>query len=694
MSEITTEPGYSADDISVLEGLDAVRKRPGMYIGSTDSSGLNHLVWEIIDNSVDESLAGYAKRIDVTLGADGSVLVEDDGRGIPTGINKQTGLSGVELSLTRLHAGGKFGGNGYKSAGGLHGVGSSVVNALSTRMDAVVYQNNKEHRISFKGGITGVFAGDGPDAKFKAEGGLKSSPDKRPAAVKKERKTGTTIRWWHDKNIFLPDSKLDLEAIYNRARTTAFLMSGLTLAIHDNRVPGAETSEVFHYTGGIADMVEFLAKDEKLIDPIYVDTVNSFKETVPVMDVNGKSTMTELERELEIKAAFRWGNKYDSELRSYVNIVNTPNGGTHVQGFERGLKKAVLEGIKARPRMMKANEAPPTMEDIYEGLTAVVSVGLPEPQFQGQTKNALGTKAVVKLVETAVYNKVSQWMNERKNSAAAKTVLEKVVNASRIRLAQRQQKDVERRKTALKSSSMPAKLVDCSEVGTEHTELLIAEGDSALGTLKAARDSRYQALLPIRGKILNAHKASTKSIFDNKEITDILQVIGAGSGRSFDLEKIRVARVIIAADADIDGAHIACLLITMFAKLARPMIEDGRLYAAVPPLYTLKTKGKNKEIYYLEDDAAKDKLIAELDKKRVAYEPLSRLKGLGEMDANEFWDTTLNPETRTLKQITFEDAAAAEAMLELAMGKEVPARKEWIINNRSILSDDELDLIG
>lgn len=692
MSETTLEGGYSADDMTHLEGLDAVRKRPGMYIGSTDSRGLNHLVWEIIDNSVDEALAGHAKRIDVTLGADGSVQVDDDGRGIPTGINTKSGLSGVELALTKLHAGGKFGGSGYKSAGGLHGVGSSVVNALSIRMDAIVYQNNKEHNISFQRGVTGVFSGPGPTDKFKAERGLKSTPDKRSAAEKKRRKTGTTVRWWHDPAIFLRGSALDLDAIYNRARTTAFIVAGLTIAIHDKRDPANEVSEEFHFTGGIVDMVEYLAPDEKLLDPILIDTTAKFTEEVPVLDDHGHMESKEVDREVEIKIAFRWGNKYDSVSKSFVNVVNTPAGGTHVRGFEQGLLKAIVDNAKSRRGLLKAGEANPIMEDVAEGLTAVISVGLSEPQFLGQTKEALGTNAITKLVKGAVAEHVNQWINNKKNAAISKTILEKIVEASRVRLTQRQQKEVARRKTALSAASMPAKLVDCATNDTIYSELHIVEGDSAASSLRAGRDSRYQALMPIRGKIINALRASTSDVLKNSEAASIIQIVGAGSGRDFDIESMRYSKVLITADADVDGNHIRTLLITLFWKQMRPLVEAGRLYTSVPPLYSIKTSGKKGETIYITDEDELKQVIARLAKEKKAHGTASRFKGLGEMDAEELYETTLNPANRIIRQITVEDATNAEAMLDLAMSDAVPPRKEWIENYRDLIDVNTLDI--
>lgn len=683
---------YTAEDMQVLEGLDAVRKRPGMYIGSTGSSGLNHLVWEIIDNSVDEALAGHAHSIQVTLHPDGSVEVDDDGRGIPTGVNSKSKLSGVELALTKLHAGGKFGGSGYKSAGGLHGVGSSVVNALSVRMDAVIYQKGKRHDISFQRGATGVWDGDDEKGKFTKGGTLRVSADKRSAAEKKERPTGTSIRWWSDPTIFLKDAVLDIEGIMNRARTTAFLVAGLELSVKDNRDPDNLRNETFRFDGGIVDMVDSVAPDGEVSPVIFVDTERKFSETVPVLVTNddGSSSMVEkeIERDVDIKIAFRWGNGYDYTMGSYVNVVNTPNGGAHVRGFERSILKLINTQARAR-KSLKAAEDDVISKDVTEGLTAVITVGFAEPQFEGQTKGALGTNAISKLVASSIDEVFGKWLTNKKNAAISKVILDKIAKAAEIRKLQTAQKETARRKTALSSSSMPAKLVDCSETGTEGTELLIAEGDSALGTLKNARSSKWQSLLPIRGKILNTLKASVADAYKNTEVSSIIQVMGAGSGKDFDCDKLRVSRVIIAADADVDGAHIQCLLITMFYKLARPLIEEGRLFVAVPPLYTIKTKGKNSETVYAEDDTAKDKIVAELDKKKLTYE-VARLKGLGEMDAQEFWDTTLNPESRTLKRITLKDVEFSNKILDLSMGKEVAPRKSWIMENRHIVDDSLL----
>lgn len=691
---MTTKKTYTADDMETLTGLTHVRKRPGMYIGTTDSKGLNHLVWEIVDNAVDESLAGYCSEIVLTLDADGSVKVEDNGRGIPTGINSKTKESGVEMAVMHLNSGGKFGGGGYKSSGGLHGVGSSVVNALSERFTVTVHQDKKEHTLSASRGIAGVFNGEGPDAKFTAKKGLQSQPDKRSAAEKKRRPTGTTVQWWHDRDLFLPTAELDIEAIKTRARQTAFLVPGLNIVVNDFRNPDAPDTEEFRFEGGIADMAEHLTTGEPLHDVISLSGTGTYEERVPMLDEKGHNVMQDVTREVEVNVALRWTKGYDATLRSFVNVVSTPLGGTHVRGLEQGVRRVFQDGIKNARGLLtaKEKEIPLVIEDFFEGCVAIISVNVPEPQFDGQTKEILGTKPVTAIVRQVISDELGKWVEVRKNAPAVKVIQQKIAEAMRVRVAARLQKETARRKTALQSASMPAKLVDCSETGTEFTELLICEGDSALGTLKAARDSRYQALLPIRGKILNVHKSSPSETLKNKEVSDIIQVIGAGSGRTFDPEQMRVSRVIMTADADVDGAHITTLLTTMFYRLMRPLIEEGRLYTAVPPLYIIKISGKNGETFYAENDEEKDKIVARLTKQGKKLNPLRRLKGLGEVPAETFWQTTLNPETRTLRQVTLEDAELSAHMLDLAMGSEVAPRKEWIMNSRDKLSETDLDI--
>lgn len=693
MTETTKpqEASYSADDLSIMEGLQAVRKRPGMYIGSTDSRGLTHMVWEIIDNSVDEALAGHAKTITATFSADGSVTVEDDGRGIPTDIHKKTGKSGLEIALGTLHAGGKFGGSGYKTAGGLHGVGSSVVNALSLRLDGTVYQGGKEHRISFKQGAPGVFKTAGPGKDFTPRGGTDASKDNRTKAEKDLRPTGTTITWWHDPAIFTADAELDMEAVFTRARTTAFLVPGLTLNVRDLR--GSEpVEESYHFEGGIMDMLSYEAVDEKVAGPIEVVTTGSFSETVQVLDDEGNLSSEEVEREVDIRVAFQWGNKYETNIMSFVNVVSTPLGGSHVKGFERALTRSIQEAVRTKRGFLKKGEDVPVLSDMLEGLTAVVYVGFPEPNFQGQTKEILGTPEITRVVQQAVQAELNSFLAASKNAKDTRVVLEKIMAAARVRLTQRNQREIARRKTAIQGASMPEKLVDCSETGTEDTELLVCEGDSALGTLKAARDGRYQALFPLRGKPMNVLKATQKSALNNAEIAAMIQIMGAGSGSTFDVDATRYHRLIVAADADQDGKHIAVLMVAFVWRMMRPLIEQGRFYIAVPPLYVIKTKGRNAETIYAEDDVDKDRILARLAKEKKVTEPLQRLKGLGEMDAEEFWDTTLNPESRILRRVTAEDAQVAEAMIELSLGKQPEPRKDWIMNSPEMLQLEELNV--
>ena len=668
---------YTAKDLAVLEGLDAVRKRPGMYIGSTDSRGLMHCLWEIIDNSVDEALAGHCKKIEINLEADGSVEVHDDGRGIPVDKEPKTGLTGVEVVLTKLHAGGKFGGGSYAASGGLHGVGASVVNALAERLDAEVDRNGKIYWMSFKRGEAGIFDGDGPKAEFKPQSGLRTI-GKVSAKV-----TGTRIKWWSDKQIFLKDASLDIEDIYARARQTSFLVPGLTLIVNDNRVKSAKTTQTFYHKGGISEYCEFLQPDEPVGDVIRIYGTGHYQETVPVLDDKGHMVSTEVERDMEVDIAMKWGNGFDTTLRSFVNIIATPKGGTHVTGFERAITKAFNEALRST-NTLKKNDQDVIKDDILEGLTAVVTVRMSEPQFEGQTKEVLGTAAATRIVSAVVADKLKEFFSTTKRieKANGRLILEKVAAASKTRISARAHKDLQRRKNALESSSLPTKLADCRSEDVTRTELFIVEGDSALGTTKAARNSEFQAILPIRGKILNVQKASLSQMLDNSECASIIQVIGAGSGKSFELDEARYGRIILMSDADVDGAHIRCLLLTLLYRYMRPMIDSGRVFAAIPPLHRIETMGgggkKVEYIYTYSDDEMKKK-TAELSKAGKKWkEPIQRYKGLGEMDADQLRETTMEPDARTLRRITVKDAAAAEAMFELLMGNDVAPRKEFI----------------
>jgi DNA gyrase subunit B len=680
---------YDARNLLVLEGLEAVRKRPGMYIGSTDTRGLMHCLWEIIDNSVDEALAGHCDRIDVVLHADGSVEVRDNGRGVPVDIEPKTGLTGVEVVYTKLHAGGKFGGGSYNATGGLHGVGASVVNALSSRLDVEVDKSGATWSMSFRRGEPGVFAGEGPAADFTPDNTLHKG-----GRVKKTV-TGTRVRYWADPQIFIKTATFAYDELVNRARQTSFLVPGLQIVLRDER--GEEpVEESFKHDGGITEYCDFLAPDEPVSEVLRLQGEGSFKETVPVLDSKGHMTPQEVERELGVDVALRWGTGYESELRSFVNIIATPKGGTHVQGFERGVTKTFNDTLRTT-RLLKSGDPDIVKDDVLEGITAVVTVRLAEPQFEGQTKEVLGTPAVTRIVNQVVSRELKAFLTSTKaaEKAKARQVMEKVVAASRTRLMARQQRDNQRRKNALESSALPAKLADCRAGDAERTELFIVEGDSALGTAKSARDSEFQALLPIRGKILNVQKASVGDMLKNVECSSIIQVVGAGSGRTFDLDQARYGRIIFMADADSDGAHIRCLLATLFFRYMRPLVEQGRVFSAVPPLHRIELtnpkKGQDK-YQYTYSDAELQRTLADLKRRNVRWkDPIQRFKGLGEMDADQLAETTMDPRHRTLRRLTVDDAEQAAAVFELLMGNEVAPRKEFIVQSAYDVDSDLID---
>lgn len=687
---------YDARHLSVLEGLEAVRKRPGMYIGSTDSRGLMHCLWEIIDNSVDEALAGYASTISITLHSDDSVEVADDGRGIPVDVEPRTGLSGLEVVFTKLHAGGKFGGGSYSAVGGLHGVGASVVNALSARLDAQVTRGGKKHQMSFRRGEPGTFAGRLPDP----EAGFTPAEEGSPLEVAGKAKrgaTGTRIRYWADRHIFTPDARFDDEELANRARQTAFLVPGLQITVRDER--GQEVAEeVFQYDGGITDFADHLAPDSSVTDIWRIQGHGEFTERVPVIDeASGKSQMQDVERDCEVDIALRWGVGYDSTVRSFVNIIATPKGGTHLTGFEQAMLKTFRKTVADNARRLKAGNDKLEKDDVLAGLTAVVTVRIAEPQFEGQTKEILGTPAARQIISRIVEKELSARLSSTKRGEKqqATAVLEKVVSEMKSRISARMHKETQRRKNALESSSMPAKLVECRTKGVEDTELFIVEGDSALGTAKLARSSDYQALLPIRGKILNVQKASVADMLSNAECAALLQVIGAGSGRSFALEAARYGKVVLMTDADVDGAHIRTLLLTLFFRYMRPMIEAGRVFAAVPPLHRVEVMHPGRrlnEVRYTYSEAELHGLLAELEQEGLRYkEPIQRYKGLGEMDADQLSETTMDPNRRSLRRIRIEDAEAAERVFDLLMGSVVAPRKDFIIEGSKGLDRERID---
>jgi len=684
----TESRDYEARHLLVLEGLEAVRKRPAMYIGSTDTRGLMHCLWEIIDNAVDEALGGFGTEISVTLRPDGGISVYDQGRGIPVDLEPRTGLSGVEVVFTKLHAGGKFGAGSYNATGGLHGVGSSVVNALSIRLDVEVDRKSATWAMSFRRGVPGVFAGPGPDAPFTPGGSL------RKVGRAGQGRTGTRVTYWPDRQIFLVDAELSLKDLQDRARQTSFLVPGLGLHLSDAR--SAEVrEETFRHEGGISEFCEYLAPDRSLTDVIRLQGQDRFTETVPMLDDAGQMEPTDVERELDVDVAVRWGEGYETRLQSYVNIIATPKGGTHVAGFERALTRSFGKALGST-RLLKAGEEV-VKDDVLEGLTAVVTVRLSEPQFEGQTKEVLGTPAVAKLVALAVDRELTAFLTSTKAATKiqAKAVLEKVVGASRARVAARQHREATRRKNALESSSLPAKLVDCRSSDVDRSELFIVEGESALGTARTARSSEFQALLPIRGKILNVQKASLTDMLKNLECASIIQVVGAGSGRSFELEAARYGKIIFMADADSDGAHIRCLLATLFFRYMRPLVDAGRVFTAVPPLHrfelTNAKKGQDKYIYTY-SDAEYQRTAAELTKRGLRFKEPQRYKGLGEMDADQLSNTTMSPRHRTLRRMTVDDGLIAETTFEMLMGNDVGPRKSFIIDGAYTLDAAAIDV--
>jgi len=696
VTAVTAQNAYTARHLSVLEGLEAVRKRPGMYIGSTDSRGLMHCLWEIIDNAVDEALGGYCTRIGVTLHADGSVTVADDGRGIPVDIEPKTGLSGVEVVFTKLHAGGKFGGGSYQASGGLHGVGASVVNALSERLDVEVDRGGKVHRMSFHRGEPGTFAdpasGPAPASPFTP---FVESSELAVVGKTARGASGTRVRYWADPQVFPTSAKFAFDELVARIRQTSFLVPGLRLVVRDERgLPGTPgesgpVEEEFVHTGGTVDFVDFLAADPALTQTWHLTGAGTFTETVPVLDSRGHMSAQEVERDCEVDLALRWGTGYDTTVRTFVNIIATPKGGSHLTGFEAGLLKTVRKHVEANARRLKisAKESVDRVEkdDVLAGLTAVLTVRLAEPQFEGQTKEVLGTAPVRGIVAKIVETELGALFTSPKRDHKAQTslLLDKVVAEMRARVMARKQKEISRRKNALESSSLPAKLADCRTDDVGRSELFIVEGDSALGTAKLARSSDYQALLPIRGKILNVQKATVADMLKNAECASIIQVIGAGSGRTFDLDAARYGKIVMMTDADVDGAHIRTLLLTLFFRYMRPLIDAGRVFAAVPPLHRVEVIGAGRtpnEYIYTYSDAELTATLKRLERAGKRYkEDIQRYKGLGEMDADQLAETTMDPRRRTLRRVTAADAERSEEIFELLMGSEVAPRREFIV---------------
>jgi DNA gyrase subunit B len=626
---------YGAKDIQVLEGLEAVRKRPGMYIGSTGPTGLHHLVYEVVDNAVDEAMAGYCSRIDVTLLPDGGCEVRDDGRGIPVDPHpKYPEMSAAEVVLTVLHAGGKFGGDGYKVSGGLHGVGVSVVNALSTRVEVEIDREGVRYGMDF------------------VDGGLLSTA-LRPIGDAPDGRTGTTVRFWPDPTIF-EDTTFRAQTLLERFQMMAFLNKSLEISFVDRRDDRVSEPTVFRYDGGIVD---------------FVAHVNASKDAL--FDKVGYFERSEDDHEVEI--AFQWNTGYNTDgLHSFANGINTTEGGMHEEGFRKALTNVVNRYAKSKG-VLKEKDENLQGEDIREGLTTIISVRLREPQFEGQTKSKLGNVVIRSLVERATNEKLAEWLEENPNEA--KAIVNKSVQAARARIAAQSARAATRRKSALDGAGLPGKLTDCSSRNPEESELYIVEGNSAGGSAKDARDPRTMAILPIRGKILNVEKARIDKMLKNLEIQTLVQAIGAGIGEEFDVAKIRYHKIVILCDADVDGSHIRTLLLTFFFRQMREMVEHGHVYIAQPPLYSTEVQ---KRKVYLKDDPAKAAFLTEFPNHKADF---ARLKGLGEMDAEELWATTMDPDRRTLLQVSVDQAAIADEVFSILMGDDVESRKHFIQTN-------------
>ncbi len=630
------EHKYGAEQIQVLEGLEAVRKRPGMYIGSTSLRGLHHMVYEIVDNCVDEALAGYCTEINIQIEPGNIISVQDNGRGIPVDIHPKTKISAAETVYTVLHAGGKFGGDsGYKVSGGLHGVGASVVNALSTWTEVTIERDGGKYEMKFEKGKT-------------------VEPLKRIADSKK---TGTKVRFLADNTIF-ESLNYDYETLETRFREMAFLTKGLKITIEDLREETPKKAE-FHFEGGLISFVEFLNKNKEKLhkDPIYIDKIDG---------------------EVPVEIAFQYTTSYSENIYTFVNNINTIEGGTHLEGFKRAITKTFNDYARSH-NLLKEKDSNLSGEDIREGITAVVSVKVKEPQFEGQTKTKLGNSNVTGIVQSLVNEALAEFLEE--NPSVAKAILEKCISAYRAREAARKARDLVRRKNSLETTTLPGKLADCSSKNPEECEVYIVEGDSAGGSAKQGRDRRFQAILPLWGKMLNVEKARADKIYGNDKLNPVILAVGAGIGADFDITKIRYGKVIIMADADVDGAHIRTLLLTFFFRYMRPLIENGNVYLAQPPLYKLSKKGMEDVYCYTDEDL--DKAYKELEQKGIAREQLGlqRYKGLGEMNPEQLWETTMDPANRILVKVTMEDAIKADEIFTILMGDDIEPRREFIQKN-------------
>mgnify|MGYP004630258107 CR=1 FL=1 len=640
---------YDETQIQVLEGLEAVRRRPGMYIGSTDARGLHHCVYEIVDNAIDEALAGYCTEIIVRLHKDGSVSVKDNGRGFPVGIHPKMGRPAVEVCLTVLHAGGKFGGQGYKVSGGLHGVGASVVNALSRHLRVEVRQDGKIYEQEYNIG--------------------KVQYDLR--VIGETTETGTTVQFWPDirseqnpEGVFDPGIDFSFDVLKTRIREMAFLNKGIRIVLRDER-PEEPVERVFHYEGGIREFVKYINKNKEVLfpEPIYVEGLK-----------NG----------VLVEAAMQYNDSYTENIYTFANNIHTPEGGTHLMGFQSALTR-VINDYGRKYKILKDSDSNLKGEDTRESLAAVISVKMPEPQFEGQTKSKLGNSEVRPIVDALVSEGLSTFLEE--NPAVAKAILERCLGAARAREAARKARDLTRRKSVLESASLPGKLADCTERDPAKCEIFIVEGDSAGGSAKTGRDRHYQAILPLRGKILNVEKTRLDKILLNQEIKNMITAFGCGIGQEFNIDKLRYHRIVCMTDADVDGAHIRILMLTFFYRYMPELIKQGYVYSAMPPLYKV-TKGKQE--YYVYDDVELQSLLDKLGRETKAE--IQRYKGLGEMSSEQLWSTTMNPETRTMKRFELADAIAADEIFTLLMGDKVEPRKEFIEKNAKMVAETDLDL--
>ncbi|MCP3799513.1 DNA topoisomerase (ATP-hydrolyzing) subunit B [Allokutzneria sp. A3M-2-11 16] len=636
---------YDASSITVLEGLEAVRKRPGMYIGSTGERGLHHLIWEVVDNAVDEAMAGFATKVDVTLLADGGVRVIDDGRGIPTGIMAGEGRPAVEVVMTKLHAGGKFDGESYAVSGGLHGVGISVVNALATAVDVEIHQNGSVYRQRYEG----------------------SKPVHDLRREEDTDRTGTSITYWADPGIF-ETTVYNIETIARRLQEMAFLNKGLTIILRDERLAeGEEDAEVgklrertFHYPGGLEDFVRHINA-----------TRDEIHKSVIGFEAKGDT--------LEVEIAMQWNTGYSESVYTFANTINTHEGGTHEEGFRAALTRVINEYARDK-KFLKEKDTNLSGDDVREGLAAIISVKLKEPQFEGQTKTKLGNTEAKSFVQKACNEHLADWMD--RNPADAKTIITKAISSSQARMAARKARELVRRKGALDIGGLPGKLKDCRSTNPEECEIYVVEGDSAGGSAKEGRDSMYQAILPIRGKIINVEKARIDRVLKNNEVQSMITALGTGIHEEFDLEKLRYHKIVLMADADVDGQHIRTLLLTLLFRFMRPLIEHGYVYLAQPPLYKIKWLRTEPEFAY--SDRERDGLIEQglaAGKKLGKDDNIQRYKGLGEMNADELWETTMDPAQRVLLQVTMDDAATADELFSVLMGEDVEARRSFITRN-------------